>query len=110
MANNPFWNAQKTSDEAFLESVSFAHTVFCGYVDYLTTVYQDQELDWDKGYEWLDQVLKKLVLNVANKANCFIYNEEGNALDMWDEYGEDAMNDQNMKALLPIPLNKSQSF
>lgn len=89
--NNPFWNAQKTSDEAFLESVSFAHTVFCGYVDYLTTVYQDQELDWDKGYEWLDQVLKKLVLNVANKANCFIYNEEGNALDMWDEYGEDVL-------------------
>ena len=87
--SNPFWNSPISGDEAFLKSVDFMRTVFHVYIEYLKDVYNNNELDWDDGYEWLDQVMKKIVLDKANEANCFIFNEEGDAIDMWKEYGEE---------------------
>lgn len=87
--NNPFWNSMKSTDEAFIESVEFAKMVFNNLIEYLTDVYHNNELDWDDGYDWLDSILKKIVLERAQKADCFIFNEEGNAQDMWNEYGEE---------------------
>lgn len=87
--NNPFWNSEKSADEAFIESVNFARITFNNLIEYFTDVYNDHELNWDDGYDWLDTVLKKIVLERAQKAECFIFNEEGNAQDMWNEYGEE---------------------
>lgn len=87
--SNPFWNSHISGDEAFLNSVDFMRTVLNVYIKYLTDVYNNNELDWDDGYDWLDTVLKKIVLDTANEAKCFIFNEEGGALEMWDEYGEE---------------------
>ena len=86
--SNPFWNSPISGDEAFLKSVDFMRTVFHVYIEYLKDV-NNNELDWDDGYDWLDQVMKKIVLDKANEANCFIFNEEGDAIDMWKEYGEE---------------------
>lgn len=87
--SNPFWNSPISGDEAFLKSVDFMRTVFHVYIEYLKDVYNNNELDWDDGYDWLDQVMKKIVLDKANEASCFIFNEEGDAIDMWKEYGEE---------------------
>ena len=87
--SNPFWNSPISGDEAFLKSVDFMRTVFHVYIEYLKDVYSNNELDWDDGYDWLDQAIKKIVLDKANEANCFIFNEEGDAIDMWKEYGEE---------------------
>lgn len=87
--SNPFWNSPISGDEAFLKSVDFMRTVFYVYIEYLRDVYNNNELDWDDGYDWLDQVMKKIVLDKANEASCFIFNEEGDAIDMWKEYGEE---------------------
>lgn len=87
--SNPFWNSPISGDEAFLKSVDFMRMVFHVYIEYLKDVYNNNELDWDDGYNWLDQVMKKIVLDKANEANCFIFNEEGDAIDMWKEYGEE---------------------
>lgn len=87
--NNPFWNSSQSENEAFIVSVDFARNVFNALIQYYIDVYNNNELDWDAGYEWLDEVLKKTVLSQANKAGCFLFNEEGNAIDMWNEYGEE---------------------
>ena len=87
--SNPFWNSPISGDEAFLKSVDFMRTVFHVYIEYLKDVYNNNELDWDDGYDWLDQVMKKIVLDKANEAKCFIFSEEGDAIDMWKEYGEE---------------------
>ena len=93
--SNPFWNSHISGDEAFLNSVDFMRTVLNVYIQYLTDVYNNNELDWDDGYDWLDTILKKIVLDIANDAKCFIFNEEGGALEMWDEYGEEIITNYN---------------
>ena len=55
---NPFWNSP-------IREVCCTR---CIYWD----VYNNNELDWDDGYDWLDQVMKKIVLDKANEASCFI--------------------------------------
>lgn len=93
--SNPFWNSCISGDEAFLNSVDFMRTVLNVYIEYLTDVYNNNELDWDDGYDWLDAILKKIVLDTANEANCFIFNEEGGAIEMWEEYGEEIITHYN---------------
>ena len=93
--SNPFWNSHISGDEAFLNSVDFMRTVLNVYIQYLTDVYNNNELDWDDGYDWLDTILKKIVLDIANDEKCFIFNEEGGALEMWDEYGEEIITNYN---------------
>lgn len=89
--SNPFWNSKITPDEAFLNACNLARTLFDVYVTGLLKDGSDTPIDYDEGYNFIDNYLYQSVLEKAEAADCFIYNEEGSAIDLWEEYGEDIM-------------------
>lgn len=89
--SNPFWNSPITPDEGFLKACDIARTLFDVYVYGTLKDYSDQPIDYDEGYSFIDEYLYNTVLKKAEEADCFIYNEEGAAIDLWEEYGEDIM-------------------
>lgn len=88
---NPFWNQTETSDEAFIHACELARKVFAYFMYGLDQDYNHDGVDYDAGFDFIDQYLKDAVLKKAQEADCFIYIEEGTALDLWDEYGEEIM-------------------
>lgn len=96
---NPFWNQTITADEAFIKACDLARDIFTYFMYGLDQDYNHDGIDYDAGFDFLDDYLKATVLKKAQEADCFIYIEEGTALDLWDEYGEEIM-----KAAGCVPL------
>lgn len=88
---NPFWNSTTTSDDAFLDACDLAKEILDDYLYGMVKDASEDPIDYDAGYEWLDDYLYNKVLSLAEESDCFIYNEEGGGLDLFEEYGEEIM-------------------
>lgn len=95
---NPFWNDTHSRDEMFLKAVDMARIIFDNLLEGMKEDAYGQGIDYDWGYEWLDQWLIDLVLKKAEDAGLYVYTEEGNAVDLWKEYGEDILVYEGCKA------------
>ena len=88
--HNPCFNDDTSYDEAFLNALKLAHIIFNVVVKSLSDdIINGNQLDIDDGYEMIDELMRNVILDLAEQSGCFIYDDEGDARELWEAYGKD---------------------